>query len=744
MKLGKTSLMLFAAFPLVSAPMLSGSQTAYANEVGLAEFPAPVDDESWVLPRDMTWDDYQSVPGINWQDTDIEPDREIRGAIILVDFPDQEFILTEPEGSDPAGNPIDASEVPEEELGDWWEDFLNTPQELNNHRTVDEFWMENSYGEWGVELDAFGPYTMEHNEFQYGLNEFDQQEYMPEGYEAQDLVPDAQEAAQEDIENSGVDYDFEFIVHSGYDESSLWQEFGEMMFEGPEDVPDEFGSPYEDHPNWADTRYVDWTSWFAARSIWSHAYAGGSVQAENSGQSVFAHEFGHIEGLGDNYNNPYADPVSRSYSGPWELMSRGAFNGPGGPHTRWMIPATEGSSAPSHHMLRNKIKQDFVTEGEDYLEVDRDDLAEEGPVFEDILARAVPSGSDFEHDKLQGINVTMDEDKTPRNYLEDDWRADMQAGEDWYDNYTIEVVDQVGFDSFQPDAGVLLAKTKDEEQAPFIWAIDAHPDDIDEVDFERPDGTTEMLSKGDYQQLADALFKAGTADGVVSEYTDEDNRLHFYVLDKNEDEDGALSYRTAVRHMDEAGPYERGVDVETSTVERAEAGNIAAYNFSVANSGEETDLVRVDVDIEDGWEYMHEHEVIEVEAGETVDVPVYVEMPENGHAPSNITFSATSETDDEETESAERGVGVSAASMEALVEQYEEDGAFEEAEAPHALTRHLTAVSHYEEQEEPEKVINHMEGLKDLLDHQIDNGLITEEAFEELIAYTDELIEKLD
>src|SRR5699024_12746268 len=53
-----------------------------------------------------------------------------------------------------------------------------------------------------------------------------------------------------------------------------------------------------------------------------------------------------------------------------------------------------------------------------------------------------------------------------------DWRADMQRGEKWYDNYTIEVVDQVGFDSFQADSGVLLAKTRDDETSPNIWIID--------------------------------------------------------------------------------------------------------------------------------------------------------------------------------------------------------------------------------------------------------------------------------
>ena len=45
-----------------------------------------------------------------------------------------------------------------------------------------------------------------------------------------------------------------------------------MLFQNPEDIPDEFGPPAEfDMPNWAVTRYVPWTSWFAAKSIWSSA-----------------------------------------------------------------------------------------------------------------------------------------------------------------------------------------------------------------------------------------------------------------------------------------------------------------------------------------------------------------------------------------------------------------------------------------------------------------------------------------
>ena len=163
--------------------------------------------------------------------------------------------------------------------------------------------------------------------------------------------------ARADIEASGVDYDFNFVLHAGYDETGVWQEFGEMMFLTPEDVTDEFGPPFDGMPNWARTRYVPWTSWYAAKGIWSSAGGGTSIQGENDGMGTFAHEFGHIQRLGDNYNNPYGNPVSRSYSGPWELMSRGSFNGPGGPHTRWMIMPTLGGSAPSHPCCGTRLSK---------------------------------------------------------------------------------------------------------------------------------------------------------------------------------------------------------------------------------------------------------------------------------------------------------------------------------------------------------------------------------------------------
>ena len=98
-----------------------------------------------------------------------------------------------------------------------------------------------------------------------------------------------------------------------------------------------------------------------------------------------------------------------------------------------------------------------------------------------------------------------------------------------YNNYTVEVVDRMGADSFTPDSGVLLAKTKNEDRAPFEWVVDANPQDIDMTDYVLPDGTTVPITIGDYRQLSDALFHAGTDSGSEYEYVDEANRLHFYV-----------------------------------------------------------------------------------------------------------------------------------------------------------------------------------------------------------------------
>ncbi|MFY1636363.1 M6 family metalloprotease domain-containing protein [Solwaraspora sp. WMMB335] len=543
-----------------------------------------LDPQYWQNPDTMTWDDWVAVPGRNWADPTVTGSaRNFDIALVTLDYPDQPFAVTQRARSTVFGNPqAVASNIPREQVAEFYTDFLNTPNSLNRGHTLHEYWMQNSNGRYGVDLTGFGPYELPVKSYQYGIDNGFNPGACPTGEQcARNIRTDGlgawRAAVGDDVADS---YELVFILSAGQDESSTWQEFGQMMFQTREDVPDAWGPPDPNLPNWARTRYVEWTSWKAAATIWPNAGGGSSTQAESSGMGVYAHELSHLLSIGDNYNNPYGNPLRRTYTGIWGMMSRGSFNGPGGPHTRWQIPPTGGGSMGSLHVVRDKIKIGLLGE-EHVLRLSREALASSGIVVADVTARAVDAG----HNGLTGINIAMDRDRSPAC----DWRADPLCDGGNFNNYTVEVVDRMGADSFTPDAGVLLSKTKNADSAPFVWVVDANPQDIDMVDFYQPDGTPQKITMGDYRQLSDALFHAGTRSGSEYEYVDDANRLHFYILDLRRDRNGVLSYTVAVRSLDgDGGPGTHGVALsrgQVSTPNSKPTNRGVTCSFELTNTG---------------------------------------------------------------------------------------------------------------------------------------------------------------
>ena len=104
-----------------------------------------------------------------------------------------------------------------------------------------------------------------------------------------------------------------------------------MMFQTMNDVTEPFGNPIRRSRTGRPTRYIPWTSFAAAKGVWPSAGGNTFTAAESSGAGPTAHELSHNLGIADNYNNPYGIPQRRDYSGPWDMLSRGSFNGPGGP-----------------------------------------------------------------------------------------------------------------------------------------------------------------------------------------------------------------------------------------------------------------------------------------------------------------------------------------------------------------------------------------------------------------------------
>jgi hypothetical protein len=200
---------------------------------------------------------------------------------------------------------------------------------------------------------------------------------------------------------------------------------------------------------------------------------------------------------------------------------------------------------------------------------------------------------------------------------------------------------------------VLLAKTKDADAAPFIWTIDANPQDIDKVDFVRPDGTPQKMTVGDYRQLSDALFHAGTDSGSQYEYVDAANRLHFYVLDLKRDRAGVLSYTVAVRSLDGAGPDTRGVALAPDSAVVAPSG-WARCTIPVRNTGRTapapaaylgSDVYRVSASAGAGWTAWLPRTVTDVAAGHTASVDVYVKRAAGTARGTKVAVTVTSESD---------------------------------------------------------------------------------------------------
>ncbi|CAO2653547.1 Nn.00g029580.m01.CDS01 [Neocucurbitaria sp. VM-36] len=631
---------------------------------------APIDPQNWVNPDNMTWDDFLAPPSTTWSDPARKgSSRNFNIAMVTVDYPDSPFVVTLEANSDIFGNPQPlAAGLKREDVPKFYRDLLNTPNDLNEGHTLHEYWMGDSFGKYGVDLTVFGPYRMPAKSYQYGVDDEQggfNEGACPEGPPCSvDLRTDALGAWRADVGNETADqYELAFILSAGQDESSTWQEFGEMRFLTKDDVPDEFGPPGNSSlPNYADTRYVEWTSWAAASTIWPNAGGGSSTQGESSGMATFAHELSHLLGIGDNYNNPYSVPPRRAYTGPFSMLDRGSFNGPGGPHTRWQIPPVQGASMGSLHTMRDKHQIGLI-DNTPILQISRSGLATSGPVVAQLTARSVDPGNG-----LMGFNISFGTqgDLAPRCNISLDAFCDGRG----YNNYNMEVVDRMGADSFCPDSGVMISKTKNADRSqPFQWVIDANPQDAHVVDFYLPNGTARYWSIGDYRQLVDALFHAGTNSGSEYEFEDRSNGLHFYVLEKLRDDAGVLHYTVGVKSTSTNTTFTAtyGIELGSGKLETSGYGKSAAdgayCSFELKNTGKAanlssnphpqdlsaylgSDIYRLAAEVEgEGWKVAVPNALAYAKAGKQKTVKVAVACGGECAKEATVTLTVTSEGD---------------------------------------------------------------------------------------------------
>lgn len=192
-----------------------------------------------------------------------------------------------------------------------------------------------------------------------------------------------------------------------------------------------------------------------------------------------------------------------------------------------------------------------------------------------------------------------------------------------------------------------------------------------------------------------------------------------------------------LRVLEEIEQEEEAVDTGLNLTPSIEMGDTVDENTPVLEADVEGEAASESSyrTIVDGVEYEPQFD------GETSTVSLEMDEPlkERFHV---VTFEAETENGETERETVIFYVDATVDNMQAIVEQFEEEGEFENEQMAQTLDRHLTAIGHYNDQGVEDKATQHMESLQDLLDHEHEQALITEHAYSVLTNEADVLIDE--
>ena len=235
-----------------------------------------------------------------------------KALVLLVDFPDEPFSLTDPKKS--FEQYLNGSEEPE--------DYGNG--ENRNYGSVKEYFHDSSNGAFTPQFDIYGPYHLRQNlHTVYGVGRSDN---------IRELMKDACTAANADVNfadydanNDGI-VDLVYIIYAGYSasvngnvETCIWPKSGSDSFQGTYDGKKIVRYGVNNELNY-------WPSDKSPKII--------------NGIGLFCHEFSHCMGLPDMYPEKTASGYKHNNQGmeTWDVMDNGCYSNNGYcpvPYTAW-------------------------------------------------------------------------------------------------------------------------------------------------------------------------------------------------------------------------------------------------------------------------------------------------------------------------------------------------------------------------------------------------------------------------
>ncbi len=206
-------------------------------------------------------------------------------------------------------------------------DFNNLFNQVNytvNGATgsVKDYYLENSYGKFNLDVTVAGPYTASQNMSYYGANDASGNDVKPDV-----LVTEAVTAADAAVNFADFDNDSDgnvdgvYVIYAGYGEeagapaSTIW------------------AHAWEIDPKTLDGKVI--TSYSCSAEL------EGTSGSTMTSIGVICHEFGHVLGAPDYYDTDYDTNGQFEGTGDWDLMAGGSWNNNG--------------VTPAHHNAYTKI-----------------------------------------------------------------------------------------------------------------------------------------------------------------------------------------------------------------------------------------------------------------------------------------------------------------------------------------------------------------------------------------------------
>ena len=281
-----------------------------------------------VVPGQPDLERLQAAAGPDYSDPAIQPTvKKWKVALVLTDFPDKGVLhlASRRAARSTARRPRRRTASRATQVPAFYRDFLNKPQALNHGQTMNRYWMEDSYGKYGVQLDAFGPYRLPGNSYQYFLT--DQSGAQNNPAHCPQLTPakpcnlnfrtDARAAWLADVgaaEDRRVRQHLLRLRRRGrvLDLAGVRRDEVEDAGGGAGRVrPQGLRRPRR-RPTGPSRATCRGPRGSPSANIWPNASGNTSVEAESSGMGTYAHELTHNLGLPDNYNNPFTAPYQRT------------------------------------------------------------------------------------------------------------------------------------------------------------------------------------------------------------------------------------------------------------------------------------------------------------------------------------------------------------------------------------------------------------------------------------------------